>query len=309
MAKGQKIAGLTLDQPLAESARLIIMAKFREALSYQEAVVAGHDIEDVHHMRVSLRRLWAALRGFQDCFQHNENFSRLARRTRQLARLLGNVRDLDVLMLMLEARAQAQPQGWTRTTAFDYLRRHCTKRREWRREQLLEGLTNIKEDRFAHEFTAFFTNQHNIAADAQATAVSMMSAALENFHAHTVHNSRDKEALHELRIAAKRLRYSLEFFADCLGQRLNSSLKNLRALQELLGDIHDCDVMAEFLIRRRVKLARRHKPSVLLVGLRELTEDFERERDRLQAQFDPFWQENFRDRFYSQLSRILQRAH
>lgn len=51
------------------------------------------------------------------------------------------------------------------------------------------------------------------------------------------------EALHDMRIAAKRLRYVLEVTAEpCFGPYARTAAKRVRALQDLIGDIHDCDV-------------------------------------------------------------------
>src|SRR5580692_2211211 len=51
------------------------------------------------------------------------------------------------------------------------------------------------------------------------------------------------EDLHNMRIAAKRLRYTMEVFAPCFltaeFENLYDSVKNV---QEQIGDIHDCDV-------------------------------------------------------------------
>jgi hypothetical protein len=50
-------------------------------------------------------------------------------------------------------------------------------------------------------------------------------------------------ALHDMRIAAKRLRYVLEVTADtCFGPYAATALKRMKELQDLLGEIHDCDV-------------------------------------------------------------------
>ncbi len=49
--------------------------------------------------------------------------------------------------------------------------------------------------------------------------------------------------LHDLRIAAKRLRYVLEIARPALGPGATDGLRTAKALQELLGDIHDCDEM------------------------------------------------------------------
>jgi CHAD domain-containing protein len=49
-------------------------------------------------------------------------------------------------------------------------------------------------------------------------------------------------ALHDMRIAAKRLRYILEITGPCFGPYTKSATKLTKQLQDLLGDIHDCDV-------------------------------------------------------------------
>lgn len=51
------------------------------------------------------------------------------------------------------------------------------------------------------------------------------------------------EELHEMRIAAKRLRYVLEVTAEsCFGPYAVAAEKRIKRLQDLLGEIHDCDV-------------------------------------------------------------------
>jgi hypothetical protein len=49
-------------------------------------------------------------------------------------------------------------------------------------------------------------------------------------------------ALHDMRIAAKRLRYILEVTGPCFGPYAKTATKHARDLQDLLGEIHDCDV-------------------------------------------------------------------
>jgi CHAD domain-containing protein len=49
-------------------------------------------------------------------------------------------------------------------------------------------------------------------------------------------------ALHDMRIAAKRLRYVLEVTGDCFGPYAGNAVKMVKDLQDLLGEIHDCDV-------------------------------------------------------------------
>jgi CHAD domain len=50
-------------------------------------------------------------------------------------------------------------------------------------------------------------------------------------------------AQHDMRIAAKRLRYVIEVTGFCFGKSAQAAGRRARDLQDLLGEIHDCDVM------------------------------------------------------------------
>jgi CHAD domain-containing protein len=51
------------------------------------------------------------------------------------------------------------------------------------------------------------------------------------------------EEQHDMRIAAKRLRYVLELFGPCLGDEAEEARQVAKRLQSVLGDLHDCDLM------------------------------------------------------------------
>lgn len=80
-------------------------------------------------------------------------------------------------------------------------------------------------------------------------ACIIVSLRLEEFyswHRHVDHPQHIKE-LHNLRIAAKRLRYTLEIFEDVLPDACKPFLKELTEIQEELGTLHDSDVMIALL--------------------------------------------------------------
>ena len=56
-------------------------------------------------------------------------------------------------------------------------------------------------------------------------------------------NPKKVKAMHDMRIAAKRLRYILEVTTFCFGPYAGTALKRAKELQDLLGEIHDCDEM------------------------------------------------------------------
>jgi CHAD domain-containing protein len=50
-------------------------------------------------------------------------------------------------------------------------------------------------------------------------------------------------AQHDMRIAAKRLRYVLEIVGSCVGDGAEPARRAAKELQSVLGDLHDCDLM------------------------------------------------------------------
>lgn len=61
------------------------------------------------------------------------------------------------------------------------------------------------------------------------------------------HDPQRSDELHNLRIASKRLRYTLEIFADVLPEESSSVIEEVTQIQEELGALHDSDVMVALL--------------------------------------------------------------
>jgi hypothetical protein len=55
------------------------------------------------------------------------------------------------------------------------------------------------------------------------------------------------EALHDMRISAKRLRYTLELFRSQFGKAGERQIERVKAIQELLGTLHDHDVRIDLI--------------------------------------------------------------
>ena len=87
-------------------------------------------------------------------------------------------------------------------------------------------------------------------------------------------------AMHDMRIAAKRLRYLLELVGFCFGEVGEEARARARELQDVLGEIHDCDVMLERIVASR---------SAEAEGFDTLAERFRARRAVEFARFHALW--------------------
>jgi CHAD domain-containing protein len=111
------------------------------------------------------------------------------------------------------------------------------------------------------------------------------------------HDPHQVKALHDMRIAAKRLRYLLEITEVCFGEPAKEGAKVARRMQDMLGEIHDCDVMSER-VRSRELATEPGDPRY--IGLEALASYLEARRRVLHRQFVDYWtkleQKGFRGR-------------
>ena len=101
------------------------------------------------------------------------------------------------------------------------------------------------------------------------------------------------EALHQLRIECKKLRYLLEFFRSlCERKRVVPFIKELRKLQDNLGDFNDLQVQQEALKKWAVEMAEQNAAAPALTAMDRLAGHLEQlqalERKRFGKQFADF---------------------
>ena len=94
-----------------------------------------------------------------------------------------------------------------------------------------------------------------------------------------VFDPRNVEALHDMRIAAKRLRYVLELTAPVFGEPAERGAKRAKQLQDVLGEIHDCDETVPR-VERHIERLRLEDAAVLREGAEAGAEDLDPEAAR-----------------------------
>lgn len=227
--------------PLAASLDL----RVRALEEHLHAALAG-DGHGVHQARVATRRLREVTPVAIDVRQGRG--ARLRRRLRRLTRALGPVRELDVALTLLDARATGRSAPGAvalrahliaaRGAAFDALAD------AWdpgRGKRLLAKLKRLREEVRGQPRPADGGLRPRLR---RALAQGLLDRALALRRAVDASGALlVVERIHAVRIAAKRLRYGLELAGELRLLRTAALVSSLRAVQDVLGELHDLDVL------------------------------------------------------------------
>ncbi|MFN4148213.1 MAG: CHAD domain-containing protein, partial [Rhodocyclaceae bacterium] len=227
-----------------EAFRTIALACLDHLQRNHAAALASDDPEYIHQMRVALRRLRAALRLFRSQLSADA-YTRLTALARELMAPLGEARDLDVLLAEIAGPVLAVLPDEPRLAALIGI---ITERRHAMRH---EALRLLGAPRYGTIVLSMLALVHGISAAEPEQARAPLHLA-EFAHERLRRLRRDAldlarkadparpETLHALRIAIKRLRYALEFFAPLATRKVTRRyIEALAALQDVLGRIND----------------------------------------------------------------------
>ena len=242
--------GVTADDHVAEAGRKVMRFHLARMIVREAGVRSGHDLEDVHGMRVATRRQRAAWRVFGAAFRAGRT-KRYRSGLREVAGRLGAVRDLDVLLEAADVYRGDLAIGEQR--ALEPLLADWRGHRDDARVLLIRELDSDGYRRWIDDYRDFVrtdgaavlpvlpTQPHRI----RDTTPSRIWTAYEQVRGYeAVLRWADVETLHDLRIAGKWLRYSLEFVREALGDDAAPLIARVTALQDHLGLLNDADVAA-----------------------------------------------------------------
>jgi len=152
MAKAWKIPYLNADQPLNICLRKILRTRFSEMVSYEEGTLAGEDIEYLHSMRVSSRRVQAVLKIFRGAFP-KKKFKQEYEQIRSLIRALGAVRELDVFVAKLEVYRKNVSTGEVKS--IDLLIARQKSLRTKKRKEMVQTVNTLNRMKYKEDFELF----------------------------------------------------------------------------------------------------------------------------------------------------------
>ena len=215
--------------------------------------IRAHGVNEVHDLRVAIRRYVRTLVVFKPCFPAGES-RRMRRPLKRIMTQAGNVRDCDIAVQLIvrlrtpESGPMAQQLRERREQAAELLTGSLVRWTErklsaaWRKAIAAACGSAKKDDRFCR--TPIETTAKRILPE--------MAAELFRHGWTATHEAASVEEVHEFRIATKNLRYTLDQFAPLYGPPLAGMASQFKAVQGLLGDFNDCATVRRLVVRQKI---------------------------------------------------------
>jgi CHAD domain-containing protein len=249
----RKSPGVKPDDSLSEAGRKVLGYHFAQMVVHESGTRLGEDIEELHDMRVATRRMRAAFEVFHDAFDAKA-IKRHLKGLRATGRALGRVRDLDVFMEKAQQYLETLPEE--QRDGLEPLQLLWENERQADRDKMLEHLDSQEYVDFKRKFLEFVSTpgagakplpeisphqvQHVVPVSIYTRLASVRAYG-------PMLGSATIEQLHSLRIEFKKLRYTLEYFREVLGEETKLLIEEVKILQDHLGDLNDADVACTIL--------------------------------------------------------------
>jgi triphosphatase len=230
-----------------DTARAYGLAKLRvqfgEFLRNEPGARLGEGVDAVHDMRVATRRLRAAISTFGEALP--AEFGRLGAELRWFGRVLGEVRDLDVhIDALQEAQTSASDAAEGKAALVEKLR----SQRNGARSRLVDALDSQRFASLVNDMSLVLSQDGTAPYEQQMPVTQLAPERIRHRYRkfRKVANDTSPESapreLHEVRIRAKRLRFTLEFFEEMYSKDARRLIDEAIDVQDRLGEHQDLHV-------------------------------------------------------------------
>jgi CHAD domain-containing protein len=269
----------------------------------EHGTIADTDSEFLHDFRVAVRRTRAGLNQLKNLLPENSSqyytdfFS-------WLGQVTGTTRDLDVYLLNFTAYKNSLPESMRDDLhpLYDFL---LTKQKQAQKELA----TKLRSNRYLttiSEWEQYLKAQAPITPTEPNAKLSIKQLAdrriWKNFkrvlhEGDAINEHSPAEALHDLRKSCKKLRYLMEFFQNLYPeQQIKVFIKNLKGLQEVLGDFQDYAIQEQTLKQFSEEMLANQVPANTLLAMGVLIQNLDafrtKARDDFSAKFMLFKHED-----------------
>jgi CHAD domain-containing protein len=243
------------ETPAAEAVRCIMERLIAVMQANQPGVLRDIDTEFLHDFRVSVRRarsLLSQMKGILDA----DTTANLQRQLKAMGAVTGHVRDLDVYLLNKTEYMGKVPD--VLTPGINHLFRMLQRKRGHAKDRMLKAMAGTDFNAALSDLETFVRSDPLADSDAQGGSRPIGDVAKAVIYKRfrriikkggQISAATPDKRLHDLRIDCKKLRYLLEFFTSLFPQdQMKMLVKQLKQLQENLGEFNDLSVQQAFLI-------------------------------------------------------------
>lgn len=242
---------------------------------HEDGVLQDLDTEELHQMRVGMRKLRSAITGFNLCLDLPPSIQ--DKKVSKFARILGKLRDLDVLLNTIKKQYLPDlPDNEQKQ-----LKQVLKKLKEMRKQTfklVKKTLKSQEYKNFKHDLTQWLQNPQYISYLAEVEIKLILPDLLlpevsklllhlgwfvginlekgeyiinENLSLEQVEVilQSQGEILHDLRKKAKNCRYQMELFSQFYGDDYQNNIEDIKNIQTILGDLQDNAVLTAILIK------------------------------------------------------------
>ncbi|MBL8747320.1 MAG: CHAD domain-containing protein [Phycisphaerae bacterium] len=286
--------GLSADTLFHDAASVILRRRLQTVADAVERLRKSHNSsriqpDDIHQVRVSVRRASAAISVFGGCVDAPRRLSKTRMRLRDMRRAIGTTRSCDVSLSILEHdRETADP---AQRAGIERLEAALRRKRDQSLREVRRAVRRCSPDRLRKWGRKLAASTVEVpGGDSEVAACSLGEAArsalgalLSDIRRYGSMDLQQAETLHELRLAAKRLRYATEVFGPCFEpERLDEATDLLVLVQDRLGIANDLSEIVNF-IRRRIEKEPTQASYPLLLAT------YSRRFDETRADFISWW--------------------
>ena len=221
-------------KPARTKPKLGLRAWMERVLVECDRAAVGFEADPVHDLRVALRRCRSLADGLM-AMDPDSSWKDLKKDGKKLFQALGDLRDMQVMQEWIEKLGDAADPVTVK------LLNHVHAREAASKQEACKDLDQFDRKQW-RQWTKTLPGR---ASRVRPGSVVFKHLALEKWTAaYDLHkramSTRSQVALHELRIGLKRFRYTVENF---LPQQHAAWGGDLKELQDLLGEVHDLDVL------------------------------------------------------------------
>ena len=279
----------------------------------QDGLIADLDSEFLHDFRVAVRRTRSILAQAGGVFPARD-LGRYQNAFSWLGKLTGTHRDLDVFLLGFDDAKGLLPgaQREQLEPLRDFLGNHQVQAHR----TLVRGLESRRYQRFRDDWRAYLDQvplRKGGPRDSDRPLIEIASQAIWKIYRRTCKQGRvittasPAGVLHDLRKTCKRLRYLMEAFQSIYPEgKMTAVIRELKHLQDVLGEIADCNVQRALLATWEEELRGEALAPAGTIAAMGVLADRIGERERTaRGHFDAAFQEFMRTRNRNRFRRLF----